>query len=162
MRKIDYTKAIQESVTDLEKSYSELTKPKLRDRCEVLIWLKLGKVTTMMEASELKGITTMQGQRWWRQYKKEGLSSFLSSKHKGQVSPLTDKTELQDRLSKEGFSTINEARLWILQTYSIEYTENSLGNYFRHQKIKLKTGRPHHPKKDEEKRSIYKKNMKKN
>lgn len=162
MRKIDYTKAIKESLSELETTYKSLSNTKAQERCEVLIWLKKGEIKTMKKAIELKNKSSSQGQRWWNQYKQEGLSGFLSLKYTPQESPLKDKTELDDRLEAEGFSTIKEAKLWIYQTYKLSYTENGLGNYFRANKIKLKTGRPNHPKKDEEKRAEYKKNMKKN
>ena len=160
MRKVNYPKVIKESLSTLENRLKDLSTPKLRDRCEVLIWLKSGKVSTMKEAMVLKGYTKTQGQNWWKQYKSEGLDSFLQTKYRGQTSPLEDKDELRKRLSEEGFATINEAREWILQTYGIHYTENGLGNYFRHHKIRLKTGRPTHPKKDDGKRAEYKKNTK--
>jgi transposase len=157
MRKVNYKEEIKESVELLEARYKGLSKPKLQARCEVLIWLKRGEVGAMKKAAGLKGLSATQGQRWWRQYKSEGLDAFLSSKHKGQVSPLKGKSGLDERLDGEGFNTINEAREWISKTYNIDYKENSLGNYFRRNKIKLKTGRPHHPKKDGTARVAYKK-----
>jgi len=161
MARINYQKEIKEEVLYLEKRLSTILIPKARNRCEVLIWLKSGRVTSMRQAIILKGMNKSQGSEWWKQYKSEGIDGFLTLKYKGQSSPLKDKTELKERLEKEGFSTINQARLWILKSYGLAYTENGLGNYFRRNKIKLKTGRPHHPEKDEVKRTAYKKNMSK-
>lgn len=162
MRKVNYPEQIKESLPELKALAKALDCSKIKDRLEVLIWLKTEKVKTMKEAISLKGKSKSQGQRWWQQYKKEGIESYLCFKHEGQISPLSGKEELENRLNNEGFDSINEARLWILETYGIIYTENGLGNYFRHHKIKLKTGRPHHPKKNDGKRAAFKKNMKKN
>lgn len=159
---LDYPNLIQESESDLRQRYKELTNAKLRERCEVLIWLKSGRVRSMRAAMRLKSRSGTQGQKLWNLYTSEGLSGYLRLNYAGRKSALSGKEELGQRLSAEGFSTINEAREWILQEYGIKYTENGLGNYFRRQKIKLKTGRPHDPKADEQERAVYKKNMSKN
>ncbi len=157
MRKIDYQTEIVESIEVLEQELKKLRKLKLIERCEILIWLKKGQVSTMKEAMNLKSRSSNHGNRLWKLYKEKGLSGYLKLSYNPRKSPLADKEELEEHLSTKGFSTINEARIWILETYNIAYTENGLGNYFRNKKIKLKTGRPHHPKKDEEKRDVYKK-----
>lgn len=159
MRVTDYTKEIQETLEELQSHLKQLQHPKLRSRCEVLVWLKNGEVDTMKQAMVLKGLRTNQGYRWWKQYKAEGLTGFLSLGYKPQASPLKGKQELVDKLSGDGFATIKEARDWIATTYGIVYTENGLGNYFRRKGIKLKTARPHHPKKDEQVRKVYKKKI---
>jgi transposase len=162
MKKVNYTSIIQESVSDLEELRNSFSNKKLIERCEILIWLKSGQIKTMKECMKLKSRSISHGRDLWKLYKTEGLSGYLQLNYNPQVSPLEGKTELIERLKTEGFSTINEARLWILNTYNIRYTENGLGNYFRSHHIKLKTGRPKHPKQDEEKREAYKKNTRKN
>lgn len=162
MRIINYPELIKESATRLRELYKNISSFKLRNRCEILLWLKTGEVRSMKVAVALKGMSVSQGNNLWNQYKKEGIDGYLRLKYKPQRSPLADKEELGKRLSEEGFPTIKEAQEWILEKYNIKYTENGLGNYFRNKKIKLKTGRPHHPEQDEAKRTAYKKNMKKN
>ena len=161
MKKLAYPDLITESESALRSLYKTLTHPKLQERCELLIWLKSGQVSTMKTAVELKGKSPRQGHNLWRLYSQEGLSAYLTLRYKKPISPLEGKHELADKLAADGFDSIKEAQAWILTTYGIEYTENGLGNYFRAQKIKLKTGRPQHPKKDEAKREAYKKNLKK-
>ena len=157
MRKVDYQQEISESESELRMKYEGLTSSKLQERCEILLWLKSGKVETMKAAVGLKGRSVDYCNKLWKRYKTLCLSDCLELKYNPQKSPLLGKEELAERLSKDGFSTIKEAQSWILSTYGIKYTENGLGNYFRHNKIKLKTGRPQHPKQDEQKRSVYKK-----
>ena len=158
MRKIDYKTEIKESEEYLRLEYLKLETPKLKERCEILIWLKSGQVKTMKEAMLLKNHSTNHGSNLWKKYKTEGLEKYLELHYKGRKSPLLGKKELEKHLSTKGFNTIKEAQKWILETYEIEYTENGLGNYFRSKKIKLKTGRPNHPKADDNKRAAYKKN----
>lgn len=162
MRKIDYPSNIKESKEELKQLLKTNLCPKLKERCEIIYWLKSGEVSTMKEAMVLKNRSLVHGRNLWKLYKEKGLSEYLKLNYKSRKSPLLGKKSLEEHLKTEGFSTINEARLWVLNAYNIEYTENGLGNYFRKHKIKLKTGRPHHPKKDEEKRMAYKKNTKKN
>lgn len=160
MIKIDYRNNIAESESELRERYQKVNSSKLKERCEILLWLKSGKVLTMKEAVSLKGRSTDYGNKLWKRYKTLGLTGCLKLNYKPQQSPLEGKQELEEQLSSEGFATIKEAQAWILETYGISYTENGLGNYFRQRKIKLKTGRPFHPKQNEEKRAAYKKNIK--
>ena len=157
MLKINYREEIRESPSELRSIYKSLKKARLRERCEVLIWLKSGEISTMQAAMNLKGRNKSTGNRLWKLYQSEGLAGVLGTKHKGQPSPLRDKPELLSRLKGEGFSSVKQAQAWILEVYGLSYTENGLGNYFRRNKIKLKTARPHHPKQDVAKRSAYKK-----
>ncbi|NQZ78772.1 MAG: winged helix-turn-helix domain-containing protein [Ekhidna sp.] len=158
MRVVDYVNLIQESPEELRVLLKAEKHPKLRERLQVLLWLKSGTVSTMKEAMKLLDRTTQHGLVLWRIYKSKGLSGLLTLKTgQGRYSPLRDKPELEKKLAEDGFSTVNEARAWILETYGISYTENGLGNYFRANKSKLKTGRPSHPKKDEQARQAYKK-----
>ena len=62
MRTVDYSSLIQEDVSCLKKLLKDLSSVKLRDRCEVLIWLKSGNVSTMKQAVSLKGYSVSQGQ----------------------------------------------------------------------------------------------------
>ena len=134
----------------------------LKDRCEILIWLKTGAIQSIQKAAKLKGYHTHYGNQLWAKYRDGGLDEYLCLKYKGQVSPLADLEGFWTRLNKDGFSTIKEAVNWLKSEYGLVYKENSLGNYFRTNKIKLKTGRTSHPQKDEEKRAAYKKNMRPN
>ena len=154
---VNYKIIIKESESELREVSKSLSSIKLQERCEILIWLKTGQVETTKQAMELKNRSKAQGQKLWKLYKTEGLSGYLKLKYNPRRSPLEGKPELEARLKSEGFSTIKEAQAWILKTYNITYTENGLGNYFRYRKIKLKTGRPHHPKQKEEERIAYKK-----
>ena len=158
MASIDYEVQIRESAETLRTRMKNVSSPKLRDRCEVLLWLKTGKVRSMLACMRLKSLNKATGVKWWQTYVSEGLDGLLTTGHKGNISPLDNHTPLWDRLSQEGFSTIKEARDWLKQEHDISYTENGLGNYFRRKKVKCKTGRPHHPKRSEEARDAYQKN----
>ena len=119
MRTVDYSSLIQEDVSCLKKLLKDLSSVKLRDRCEVLIWLKSGNVSTMKEAVSLKGYSVSQGQNWWKEYKSAGISCFLQLNYQGQKSPLRGKKALEERLSNKGFATINEAKDWIFNNMKV-------------------------------------------
>ena len=154
---IHYSTKIQESAEELAIRLSELKHPYLRDRCEVLLWLKTGKVRSMRQAMVLKGRHTNTGGNWWKLYQQGGLDSLLEPFEGHRVSPLDELTEFWARLEGEGFSQIKEAQCWLREHAGLDYHEDSIGNYFRARGVKYKTGRPHHPKKDEQKRAAYKK-----
>ena len=157
MLKIDYPFEILESESALRTLYQHASHIKIKERLEVLIWLKSGQVSTMKTAAELKRRSKTWGNNLWKTYKNEGISGYCTLHNKPQESPLVNKKALSEQLSSDGFASIKEAREWIARTYQIDYTENGLGNYFRRRKIKLKTARPHHPQKDEKQRADYKK-----
>lgn len=159
---INYQKSIKESISALESRLKTLTSIPLRNRCEVLIWLKSGKVKSMRACMVLKNMNKSTGADWWRIYQSEGLEGLLSTHHKGRTSVLDTHKGFWQHLNSEGFASIQEAIGWLADNYKIYYTENGLGSYFRRHKIKLKTGRPFHPSQSEEARLKYKKNIKKN
>lgn len=162
MSKINYSSLITESLPDLEARFKTLSSLPLRDRCEVLIWLKSGKVSSMMACMALKNHNKSTGVLWWRTYREKGLDYYLSIQRPPNRSVLDDHPGFWERLGKDGFASIKEARDWLASEHQIIYTENGLGNYFRRHKIKCKTGRPHHPQQSVEERAKYKKNMKPN
>ena len=159
MKKVDYTKEIKEGKRELDAYNNLLSHPKSLERLEILLWLKIGQVTTMKAALELKGRSSEYGRVLWKNYKSKGLEYCLGVRYNPNKSPLSDKKELTEKLLDTGFTSIKEAQEWILKTYGIKYTENGLGNYFRSRGTKLKTGRPSHPDRDNKKRSDYKKSM---
>ena len=162
MGKIAYTTEIKESSSELSSRLKTLSSPSLRNRCEVLLWLKSGRVSSMLACMRLKGYNKSTGVDWWRIYRDEGLEAFLSNRcdERGRRSCLDEHEAFWKRLETDGFSSIKEARDWLFKEDGISYTEDGLGHYFRRHKIKNKTGRPSHPSRSEKKRTDYKKNMK--
>ena len=161
MGKINYQTAIKESESVLASRLKTLSSPSLRDRCEVLLWLKSGRLSSMLACMRLKDYNKSTGVDWWRIYGDEGLDGLLSNRcqDRGRRSPLDTCEGFWTRLEDEGFSTIKEARDWLAEHHNLFYTEDGLGGYFRRHKIKSKTGRPYHPQRSESDREAYKKNM---
>ena len=148
MSVIDYTKEISESASTLEHRLKTLVKAKLRNRCEVLIWLKSGKVSSMRQAMILRNMNKSQGGELRKQCKSEGLEGFLHLKCKGRTSALDGNPAFWKRLGAEGFADVKEVRAWLAKTQGLKYAPSGLYDYFSRKGIKLKTGRPHHPKRD--------------
>ena len=157
---IDYKTAITEDISELTEYLKIQTKVPLRDRCEVLLWLKSGKVTSMRACMELKNRNKSTGVEWWRIYVNGGLSALLVSHHKGRHSALDECSAFWDRLRNEGFSTLQEACDWLATHQQLTYSVKGLSSYFKRHQIKYKTGRPSHPNRSEEERNKYKKSMK--
>lgn len=160
MRVVDYPKEIKESVTELSDLLKQQSHAKLRVRCQVLLWLKTEKVSTMKQAMELQGYSTSQGQNWWKQYKSGGIAEFLSLRYSPQVSPLSGEPAFEARL-KEGFESLQQGVDWVKEHLGLEYSTAGFWRYLNRRKVKLKTGRPTHPKRDAQKRQAYKKNTRK-
>ena len=134
---INYQTSIVESVSTLKTRLKTLTSMPLRNRCEVLIWLKSGKVSSMRACMVLKGYNKSTGADWWCIYQAKGLDGLLSTHHKGNTSILDTHEDFWHKLNTEGFISVQEACNWLATKYRIHYTENGLGNYFRRHKIKL-------------------------
>ena len=128
MKKIDYSSHIQEDKEELKKLLKTDLCPKLKERCEILYWLKSGEVSTMKEAMVLKNRSLVHGSNLWKLYKEKGLSEYLKLNYKLRKSPLLGKESLENHLKTKGFSTINEARLWVLNISEWHDKFQSLAN----------------------------------
>ena len=53
-----------EDEVELENRLKELTSPQARNHCEVLFWLKSGRVSSMCKAMALKEMNKFQGCEW--------------------------------------------------------------------------------------------------
>ena len=145
-----YSQAIAQSVEELQSLQKSQSKVVVYQRLQLLRLLKDCQAKTLTEASNLVGVSKRSGLRWWKQYKQEGFESLL------EVAPTR-----QSRLSKEQqqeliaeaakgeFSTIAEIAQWVEQSFGISYTEVGMWKLVKRLKIKKKTPRPSHVKKDE-------------
>lgn len=145
-----YSQAIQQSEEELQSRQRSASKVVIYQRLQMLRLLKSCRAKTLSEAARAIGVNRRSTQKWWRQYKEQGLESLL------EVAPTR-----QSRLSKEQqqellaeaakgkFSTIVEILRWVEQSFGISYTEVGMWKLVKRLKIKKKTPRPSHVKKDE-------------
>lgn len=154
-----YSYAIDQSVEELQSLEKSQKKVVIYQRLHLLRLLKECKAKTLVEASSLVGVCERSGQRWWKLYKQEGIEALLV------VAPTREprlsqeqRSTLVDEAAKGKFSTIAEIATWVEQSFGIEYTEVGMWKLVRRLKIKKKTPRPSHVKKDEGAVAHFKKN----
>ena len=145
-----YSQAIDQSVEELQSLQKSQMKVVVYQRLQILRLLKECQAKTLSEASKLVGVSKRSGLRWWKQYKQKGLESLL------EVAPTRQprlssqqQQELTAEAAKGEFSTIAEILRWVEQSFGISYTEVGMWKLARRLKIKKKTPRPSHVKKDE-------------
>jgi len=121
--------SIKESLKDLKEKYKKEPNQKLKLRLKCLIYTKESKFKTQTILATHLGIDYSSLKRWFKQYKEEGLDSYLSIKSGGNK-PSIITAEIHEHLEME-YNTV--------RTYLI-----------RHFKTKIKQPRKSHYKKDEQ------------
>ena len=145
-----YSQAIDQSLEELQSLQKSQTKVVVYQRLQMLWLLKECQTKTLSEASKLVGVSKRSGLRWWKQYKQDGLESLLAVAPTRQVRLSKEQQqELLAEAAKGEFSTIAEIAAWVEQSFGISYTEVGMWKLARRLKIKKKTPRPSHVKKDE-------------
>ena len=158
MRSVNYQELIKEGDEELRVEQKSSGKVVVYQRLQMLRILKSGKATTLVEAAPLVGVTERSLQNWWRLYKQQGLEMLLRVEPNRR--PRLDAEQQQALVEEAGkgeFSTIAEIRRWVEQSFGISYTEVGMWKLVRKLKIKKKTPRPSHVKKNEEAVERFKK-----
>lgn len=153
-----YSRGIAQGVEELQSLQKLQTNVVVYQRLQLLRLLKDCQAKTLTEASNLVGVSKRSGLRWWKQYKQEGLKSLLvvAAKRHPRLSK-EQQQELIAEAAKSEFSTIAEIQRWVEQSFDISYTEVGMWKLSRRLKIKKKTPRPSHVKKDEGAVKLFKK-----
>lgn len=149
---MDYQVEISESgdyLRNLERTTKDL---KARDRVRFIRLLKIGKATTQEQAGALIGVQVRQSQRLWKQYREEGVGKLCQSNYVGGKAKLSraEQHQLSERLRCDDIKSLEQARGWLKQEYSVDYTIGGVSALFARMKVKLKTGRPSNVKQDKE------------
>ena len=145
-----YSQAIQQSEEELQSRQRSASKVVIYQRLQMLRLLKSCQVKTLSEAARVIGVNKRSTQKWWRQYKEQGLESLLvvAPTRQPRLSA-QQQQELLAEAAKGEFSTIVEILRWVEQSFGISYTEVGMWKLVKRLKIKKKTPRPSHVKKDE-------------
>jgi len=138
----DYLRQLERATKDL----------KARDRVRFIRLLKIGTAITQKQAGALIGLQVRQSQRLWNQYRTEGLSKLCQSNYVGGKAKLSraEQEQLRHRLRSDDIGTLEQARVWLKEEFSVEYTVGGVSHLFQRMKVKLKTGRPSNVKQDTE------------
>ena len=104
-----YATLIQESASDLEAKQKGRVKVAIYQRLQMLRLLKSTRAKTLVEAASLVGVAARSIQRWWKQYRLDGLESLLvlAATRQPRLSTEQQQTLLEES-GKGGFSTIAE------------------------------------------------------
>ena len=145
-----YSQSIQQSEEEFQSRQRSATKVVVYQRLQMLRLLKNCQAKNLSEAARAIGVNKRSTQRWWKQYKEQGLESLLvvAPTRQPRLSA-QQQQELLAQAAKGEFSTIAEILRWVEQSFGISYTEVGMWKLAGRLKIKKKTPRPSHVKKDE-------------
>lgn len=153
---------IKETAQELKQLLLEQKSVRIKERVQVLYWLKTQQIETALSASELIGRTYSSVKRWLRTYRQSGLDELLELKHGGgkalSLSPNILET-LNNRLKQpQGFESYEAIQIWLEKTYEIELGYSTLYGIV-HNRLNAcpKVVRPHSAKRDESQAIDFKK-----
>lgn len=149
---MDYQVEILESGDYLRKLEHATKDLKARDRVRFIRFLKVGKAMTQEQAGALIGLRVRQSQRLWKQYREEGVSKLCQNNYVGGQAKLsrTEQEQFRERLRDDDIGTLERARRYLKEEFSVDYTIGGVSYLFRRMKVKLKTGRPSNVKQSQE------------
>lgn len=160
MRRVDYPSKISESVNDLLELEKAQAQSKFQNRVRLLRYLKAGTCKTLVQVSELLGLSHRQIQNYWKLYQDSGLEGLLENRYEKrwyfklnthQIS------QLRHRISQGDLMNQIQIKDWIEAEFGIVYTQSGISKLLEALKIKLKTGRPVNVRKDEAGEVLFKK-----
>jgi transposase len=117
----------------------------LRTRWHAL-WL-LRKGSSLQETAQVVGVhlrTLFKGLSWYRQGGIEAIRQHRQGNRKGRPPFLTPEqcAQLRERAADGGFTSLEEARQWVEQTFCVRYTLWGIRSLFQRLKITRKMPRP--------------------
>ena len=144
MAKINYLRAIKESMEALRRLEKEQSKAFVRDRIRFLWLLKSGRCASESGAGELIGLRPRSSQRLWQQYRNKGLDAVLTYPYQGTTCRLAEgqRQTLLAYLAADKVQFLHEAKAYIQQHFGVHYSTGGLHQLFARLKVKKKTGRP--------------------
>jgi transposase len=155
---------VKESLEEIGKRLSQASKPIIKERLQVLYWLKQEKAPSISNIAKSIGRHRGTLQEWLRIYREEGLSGLEIVKSSpgggNRVIPKWAETALSKRLqeSENGFASYGAVQEWLSQTLGVEAEYHAVYQLTRYRlKAKLKMARPQHYKQDKEQRLAFKK-----
>ncbi len=155
-----YPTLIQESLEELAARQKGKVKVVVYQRLQLLRLLKSSRAQSLAEAACLIGVAERSTQRWWRHYQQAGLASLLVVRPTRQ--PRLSAQQQQSLLAEAGkgtFSTIAQMVSWVEQSFGRHYTGVGMWKLAGRLKIKKKTARPTHVKKQEAAVEHFKKTL---
>ena len=155
---------VKESLEEIAQRLSQASKPIIKERLQVLYWLKQEKAPSISNIAKSMGRHRGTLQEWLKIYREEGVAGLemvkSSSGGGNRVIPKWAESALSKRLqeSENGFASYGAVQEWLSQTLGVEAEYHAVYQMTRYRlKAKLKVVRPQHYKQDKEKRLAFKK-----
>lgn len=121
---INYPHLIKESLEALSQQEAKQTQAILLRRFQLLRLLKSGQVTSMVQAANLIGLSTVQARRIWKQYTKWGIQVTDIALKPGRKSRLNSRqeSELSERVTKGILRSLKMVQKYLFNKYKLSYT----------------------------------------
>jgi transposase len=148
---------VKESLEEIAKRLSQASKPIIKERLQVLYWLKQEKAPSISNIAKSIGRHRGTLQEWLKIYREEGVAGLEMVKSSpgggNRVIPKWAEEALSKRLqeSENGFASYGAIQEWLSQTLGVEAEYHAVYQMTRYRlKAKLKVVRPQHYKQDKE------------
>ena len=136
---------VKESLEEIAQRLSQASKPIIKERLQVLYWLKQEKAPSISNIAKSIGRHRGTLQEWLKIYREEGVAGLemVKSSHGGgnRVIPKWAESALSKRLqeSENGFASYGAVQEWLSQTLGIEAEYHAVYQMTRYRlKAKLK------------------------
>jgi transposase len=157
---------VKESLEEIAQRLSQASKPIIKERLQVLYWLKQEKAPSISNIAKSIGRHRGTLQEWLRIYREEGLAGLELVKSSpgggNRVIPQWAEEALSKRLqeSENGFASYGAVQEWLSETLGVEAEYHAVYQMTRYRlKAKLKVARPQNYKQDKEQRLAFKKTL---
>jgi transposase len=156
--------AIKESLDELGERLRQTEQPILKERLQVLYWLKQAQAPSISQIATAIGRHRGTVQKWLALYRGQGLEALLVVKPTpgggNRVIPLWAEVALAKRLQEpsNGFDSYSAVRQWLQESLGIEAEYHAVYQMTRYRlKAKLKVARPQNIKQKPDQREAFKK-----
>ncbi|MBM0740764.1 helix-turn-helix domain-containing protein (plasmid) [Phormidium sp. CLA17] len=155
--------AIKESLEELGTRLRAVEQPILKERLQVLYWLKQAHAPSVSQIAIAIGRHRGTVQKWLALYRAQGLEALLVVKPTpgggNRVIPMWAEVALAKRLQEpsNGFSSYGKVQQWLLESLGVEAEYHAVYQMTRYRlKAKLKVARPQNIKQNRVQREAFK------
>jgi transposase len=155
-----YREVIKESLEKLQETEKSAKQSYIKDRVRFIGYLKEGTAKSQAQAGSLIGLKSRQSQNVWKLYQQKGIEGLLQARkatHIGKLSSV-ELSRLLQRLDQDQMMSQKQVMTYLAAEMGKAYTQPAIHYLFKRLKVKLKTGRPVHVRKDKAGAEVFKKN----
>lgn len=156
---------VKESLDDLAQWVRQAQTSTVKERLQVLYWLKQEKAPSISAIARAIGKHRNTLQTWLSMYREGGVAAMLEIKKSPggvRVIPSWAEEALAKRLQQpnQGFGSYGEVQQWLAQTLGIEAEYHTVYQMTRYRlKAKLKVARPQNSKQNLQQPEAFKKTL---